>query len=98
MTDAYALAFPAESPYTVAWNNAMTGMELRDLPAGKYIYTANDKYNCQSSDTVIFIEPIVVKDDFLEGLKAIDEGSAVVLENIFFEFNKTDLLPALSPN
>ena len=37
---------------------------------------------------------MIVKDEFLEGLKAIDEGSAVVLENIFFEFNKTDLLPA----
>jgi outer membrane protein OmpA-like peptidoglycan-associated protein len=42
---------------------------------------------------VTFIEPVIVKDDFLEGLKDIDEGSAVVLENIFFEFNKTDLLP-----
>ena len=46
---------------------------------------------------LIFIEPVIVKDEFLEGLKAIDEGSAVVLENIFFEFNKTDLLPASYP-
>jgi outer membrane protein OmpA-like peptidoglycan-associated protein len=81
-------------PYSVTWNNQMTGTELSNLPAGRYIYEARDKHNCRSSDTITFIEPVVVKDDFLEGLKAIDEGSAVVLENIFFEFNKTDLLPA----
>jgi outer membrane protein OmpA-like peptidoglycan-associated protein len=45
----------------------------------------------------VFTEPVVVKDDFEEGLKDIDEGSAVVLENIFFEFNKTTLLPASFP-
>ena len=72
----------------------MTGLELKNLPAGRYIYKASDSYNCQSSDTVVFVQPEIVKDEFLEGLKAIDEGSAVVLENIFFDFNKTDLLPA----
>jgi outer membrane protein OmpA-like peptidoglycan-associated protein len=81
-------------PYTVNWNNKMTGPELRNLPAGTYIYTAHDFYNCLSSDTVVFIQPEIVRDEFLEGLRAIEEGSAVVLENIFFEFNKTDLLPA----
>jgi outer membrane protein OmpA-like peptidoglycan-associated protein len=81
-------------PYSVVWNNNMTGTELRNLPAGKYIYNARDLYNCQSSDAIVFTQPEIVKDEFLEGLRAIDEGSAVVLENIFFEFNKTDLLPA----
>jgi outer membrane protein OmpA-like peptidoglycan-associated protein len=84
-------------PYSVDWNNKMTGPELKNLPAGKYIYLARDRYNCMSSDTVVFAEPVVVKDEFLEGLKDIDEGSAIVLENIFFEFNKTDLLPASYP-
>ena len=32
-------------------------------------------------------------DEFVEGLKNIEEGSALVLENIFFEFDKTELLP-----
>jgi outer membrane protein OmpA-like peptidoglycan-associated protein len=81
-------------PYTVTWNNNMTGTELRNLPAGKYIYMASDLYNCRSSDTVVFTEPEIVRDEFLEGLKAIEEGSAVVLENIFFDFDKTVLLPA----
>jgi outer membrane protein OmpA-like peptidoglycan-associated protein len=80
-------------PYHVVWNNNMEGTELQHLAAGTYTYQASDKNNCRSSDTVTFIEPVIVKDDFLEGLKDIDEGSAVVLENIFFEFNKTDLLP-----
>ena len=80
-------------PYTVEWNNRMTGVELKNLPAGDYIYVARDKNNCLSSDTVSFKEPVIVRDDFFEGLKAIEEGSAIVLENIFFEFNKTELLP-----
>ncbi len=80
-------------PYQVDWNNRMTGTTLKNLPAGKYIYLARDANNCLSSDTVVFIEPVIIKDEFLEGLKDIDEGSAVVLQNIFFEFNKTYLLP-----
>jgi outer membrane protein OmpA-like peptidoglycan-associated protein len=81
-------------PYLVNWNNHMTGTALKNLPAGKYIYVARDANNCQSSDTVIFREPVIVRDDFAEGLKDIDEGSAVVLKDIFFEFDKTNLLPA----
>lgn len=80
-------------PYTVVWNNEMTGTALQNLPAGRYIYKATDLYNCQSTDTVVFVEPLIIKDEFLEGLRAIDEGSAIVLENIFFEFDKTTLLP-----
>jgi len=82
------------APYLVNWNNRMTGPALKNLPAGKYIYVARDANNCLSSDTVVFTEPVIIKDDFVEGLKDIDEGSAVVLQNIFFEFNKTILLPA----
>jgi outer membrane protein OmpA-like peptidoglycan-associated protein len=81
-------------PYGVTWGNNLSGPELKNLPAGKYIYVARDAYNCLSTDTVVFIEPEIIRDEFLDGLRAIDEGSAVVLENIFFEFNKTELLPA----
>jgi outer membrane protein OmpA-like peptidoglycan-associated protein len=81
-------------PYLVSWNNKMTGPILKNLPAGQYIYAARDANNCLSSDTIVFTAPVIAKDDFLEGLKDIDEGSAVVLRNIFFEFNKTTLLPA----
>lgn len=81
-------------PYTINWNNGLSGTELKNLPAGTYIYTAHDKNNCLSSDTVVFIEPLIEIDDFKEGLRSIEEGSALVLKNIFFEFNKTELLPA----
>jgi outer membrane protein OmpA-like peptidoglycan-associated protein len=80
-------------PYKVSWNNNMTGPELRNLPAGVYTYVASDANNCKSSGTVTFVEPKIVMDEFVEGLKNIEEGSAIVLENIFFEFDKTELLP-----
>jgi OOP family OmpA-OmpF porin len=37
------------------------------------------------------------KDEFVEGLQNIEEGESIILENIFFEFNKTTLLPASFP-
>lgn len=80
-------------PYNVKWSNGMTGTVLKNLPAGKYTYTAYDSYNCQSAGSIEFTEPEIVTDEFEEGLKNIEEGSSIVLENIFFEFNKTDLLP-----
>jgi outer membrane protein OmpA-like peptidoglycan-associated protein len=81
-------------PYHVRWNNNLEGTELSQLPGGKYIYLARDANNCLASDTITFVEPVIVKDVFMEGLRAIDEGSAVILKNIFFDFNKTELLPA----
>jgi outer membrane protein OmpA-like peptidoglycan-associated protein len=81
-------------PYSVSWNNGMTGRELKNLPAGIYIYKAMDANNCISSDTLQFREPIIKRHDLEDRLNNIEEGSAIVLENIFFEFNKADLLPA----
>lgn len=80
-------------PYKVSWSNNSTGAELRNLPAGIYTYVASDDNNCKSTGTVTFVEPKIVRDEFVEGLKNIEEGSAIVLENIFFEFDKTELLP-----
>lgn len=80
-------------PYTVKWSNGATGTTLKNLPAGTYQYEASDKFNCRSSGEVTFIEPEIKQDEFLEGLQNIEEGAAIVLENIFFEFNKTTLLP-----
>lgn len=80
-------------PYQVSWSNGYKGMEIRNLPAGTYKFVATDKFNCRAEGSVTFIAPKIIKDEFAEGLKNIEEGSAIVLENIFFEFNKTDLLP-----
>lgn len=85
------------SPYTVTWNNNMTGSEIKNLSAGRYIYTARDAYNCLSSDTITFIEPVIIQDAFLDELRNIEEGSSVILENIFFDYDKTDLLPSSIP-
>jgi outer membrane protein OmpA-like peptidoglycan-associated protein len=84
-------------PYRVEWSNGMKGHELKGLPAGDYKFTAYDAVNCQATGEVKFKEPEVLFDEFEEGLQTIEEGESIVLQNIFFEFNKTALLPASFP-
>jgi len=84
-------------PYDVLWSNGMKGNELKNLPAGVYTYIAYDAFNCKGSGMVTFTEPAVLLDEFEEGLQTIQEGQSIVLENIFFEFNKTTLLPSSYP-
>jgi outer membrane protein OmpA-like peptidoglycan-associated protein len=72
----------------------MTGLGLTNLDAGAYTYNANDLYNCNATGTIIFKAPEIPTDAINDGLKNIAEGTAIVLKNIFFEFNKTALLPA----
>lgn len=80
-------------PYLIKWSNGAEGAALKGLPAGKYMYYASDAFNCRASGTIVFRQPPMATDDFAEGLRNIEEGAAIVLENIFFDFNKTDLLP-----
>ncbi|MBN1115843.1 MAG: OmpA family protein [Bacteroidales bacterium] len=84
-------------PYRVEWNHNLTGAELSNLPAGEYTYIAYDAFNCQSTGKVVFTEPKVDIDVFKGGLESIEEGGSIVLQNIFFEFNKTALLPESFP-
>lgn len=84
-------------PYRVEWSNGMQGKNVKGLPAGQFTYTAYDAFNCQSQGSVIFTEPEILFDEFEEGLQTIEEGESIVLENIFFEFNKTTLLPESYP-
>ncbi len=84
-------------PYRVEWSNGMKGNELRGLPAGEYVYIAYDAFNCQATGSVVFREPEILFDEFEEGLQTIEEGQSIVLKNIFFEFNKTALLPESFP-
>jgi outer membrane protein OmpA-like peptidoglycan-associated protein len=81
-------------PYDIQWSNNMTGLGLTNLDAGAYTYNANDLYNCNATGTIIFKAPEIPTDAINDGLKNIAEGTAIVLKNIFFEFNKTALLPA----
>ncbi len=84
-------------PYSITWNNGMTSTEVMNLPAGQHIYVARDAFNCLSTDTIVFIEPEVEADEFEDGFRSIEEGSSVILENIFFEYDKTELLPTSYP-
>lgn len=79
-------------PYTIDWSNKASGTSLNDLSYGTYSYIAKDKYSCTATGTIVFkqLETPVNPD---EGLKNIEEGTAIVLKNIFFEYNKTTLLP-----
>lgn len=84
-------------PYSIAWSNNMKGTQLTNLPAGVYLYKVSDQFNCKASGSVRFVEPKLPEDEFLAGLRNIEVGSSIILENIFFEFNKTTLLPASFP-
>lgn len=81
-------------PYSIKWSNNATGATLINLPAGTYSFKVTDQFNCMASGSVTFIEPKLPEDEFLAGLRNIEEGSSIILKNIFFEFNKTTLLPA----
>ena len=80
-------------PYRVEWSDGQKGAELWNLSYGIYEYTAFDAFNCQSTGKITFTKPDEVVDEFEKGLESIEEGESIVLKNIFFEFNKTDLLP-----
>ncbi len=82
------------SPYSVSWSNNMTGSSIKGLPAGSYIYTVKDVYNCTATGKILFKEPEITSDNGTDNLLNIQEGAAIVLKNIFFEYNKTTLLPA----
>jgi outer membrane protein OmpA-like peptidoglycan-associated protein len=80
-------------PYRVEWKNGMKGAEMWNLSHGIYEYTALDAFNCQSTGKIVFNKPEELVDEFEKGLENIEEGESIVLQNIFFEFNKTALLP-----
>jgi outer membrane protein OmpA-like peptidoglycan-associated protein len=80
-------------PYDVKWSNNQSGPKLTSLPAGTYTYKVSDQYNCNSGGTIVFKAPEIPADSVSDGLKSIEEGTAIVLKNIFFEYNKTTLLP-----
>lgn len=79
-------------PYTINWSNNSSGNSLINLPDGTYKYIVKDKYNCTATGTILFKRPEIPVDTD-KGLKSIEEGSSIVLNNIFFEINKTKLLP-----
>ncbi len=79
-------------PYKIEWSTGSSALSISNLSEGIYSYKVTDQYNCISRDSVIFVTP-ELPDEFMDRLRQIGEGEAIVLENIFFDFDKTELLP-----
>lgn len=83
-----------EPPYNIDWSNGTkNAQKIQNLKAGSYTYHVSDRNNCHSEGTIVFKEPVLPKDSFTEGLRNIEEGAALILDNIFFETAKSTLLP-----
>ncbi len=81
-------------PYNITWSNgAKNTQKITNLPAGSYTYEVTDQYHCRSKGTIVFREPEIPEDPFKEGLRNIEVGAALILNNIFFETGKSTLLP-----
>lgn len=81
-------------PYNITWSNgAKNKQRLTGLAAGTYSYEVTDQNNCRSKGKVVFVEPQMPDDPFKEGLRNIEVGAALILNNIFFETGKSTLLP-----
>ncbi len=85
-------------PYNITWSNGEKNVRtIKNLSAGKYTYQVSDQNNCKSTGTIVFEKPKAIDDPFKEGLKNVEEGTALVLNNIFFETAKSTLLPESFP-
>jgi len=83
-----------QPPYYIDWSNGIKDTKkLSNLKAGTYTYHVSDQNNCHSQGSITFIEPELPEDVFTEELRKIEEGAALILDNIFFETNKSTLLP-----
>jgi outer membrane protein OmpA-like peptidoglycan-associated protein len=81
-------------PYNITWSNGVKDMQkLTNLPAGTYTFEVTDQNRCHGKGTIVFKEPKVPEDPFKEGLRNVEVGSALVLNNIFFKTGKSTLLP-----
>jgi len=74
-------------PYKYKWSNGKTTQDLVDLWEGEYTYLVTDDNGDEVTETIIF------KDKFKQELEQIEEGGKLTLKNIFFDFDKTELLP-----
>ena len=81
-------------PYIVSWNIGGNSRKVNKTKTGYYVATITDATGCSIKDSVLIsnITPIV-NESIEEKLNRIEEGNTLVLENIFFEFNRSNLLP-----
>lgn len=76
-----------KKPYKYKWSNDSTTQRISNLGEGTYIYTVTDQNGDQVTNRLVF------RDKFKQQLRKISEGDKITLENIFFDVDKTDLLP-----
>ncbi len=76
-----------KGPYKIKWSNGATENVLSNLSEGEYKYTVTDARGETIENTVVFSE-------FSNKLKNINEGDAIVLDNIFFQTASIELLPS----
>lgn len=81
-------------PYQFSWNVGGNGRKVNKSKNGYYVITITDATGCSVKDSILItnVTPIV-NVSIEEKLNNIEEGNSLVLENIFFEFNKSSLLP-----
>ncbi len=80
-------------PYEIKWSTGQSDKEINNLNAGKYSYTVTDALNCRNTGEIKFKAPEIKESKLADDLFSIKEGSAIVLNNIFFETGKATLLP-----
>ena len=81
-------------PYNVTWSTGMKNTQkITSLASGTYSYEVTDQNNCRSKGTIVFTEPVAPEDPFKDGLRNIEVGAALILNNIFFTTGKSTLLP-----
>ncbi len=73
-------------PYRFVWEHGANTEDLDSLEEGTYTYHVYDFVNNHVFGNETF-------DEFSGQLNNIEEGGKIVLENIFFDFDKTELLP-----
>ena len=73
-------------PYKVRWSNGATETAIDGLAEGDYTYTVTDAKG-------LVIEGLVSFSEFSNRLNSINEGDAIVLDNIFFATSSIELLP-----
>lgn len=80
-------------PYEVMWSTGDTTLSLSNQENGLYDFTAYDSFNCKSDGKIVVQKPVTLKANTETGLQNIKEGESIILKNIFFEYDKTKLLP-----
>lgn len=80
-------------PYSITWSNGKDDLSVKNLSAGQYKYTVSDALNCIRKGAIEFKAPKVQQSEIEDDLFNIKEGTAIVLNNIFFKTGKSTLLP-----